>query len=1135
MKKIKSLLSFLTLGAFVLGGCSLQDVKAFVKDNIVTPAKNLINPEQKPEEKKDNAEKPADEQKPSGGEQGGNEQGGGEQQQHTHTYGEVQVSWVDNVATARVECTADDCDEVVTETKEGHFVEDTPATCEEAQRGHYEVTFDNALLGSARTAANSVEGAAALGHEYGQVEVVWNGMEATATRVCSHDSNHTVSETKEGHFVEDTPATCEEPQKGHYEVTFEDAQFGSAATAANSVVGSAALGHDYGAVQVSWNGMEATAQRVCSHDPNHVVSETKEGHFVEDTPATCTEPQKGHYEVTFEDSQFGSAATAANSVVGSAALGHDYGAVQVSWNGMEATATKVCSHDANHVVTETKEGHFVEDTAATCTEPQKGHYEVAFDNTELGSAATAANSVVGAAALGHDYQPSVSASSAIGYKALACSRCGELNGLSNELMALADIDFNVNKFGAAGGKWGAEVLSALVLAHEISADGAEDEVFLPKINFKNYKVVTFNVAGRADWDTQVGLTSGDYAFPYAYVAYAYSGELSFITSGDTVTARLSCGSTLKTLTITDADIVNGEKSASLFMRADHAYRGIKVELTGLYESCPHNFAPDLTKIGSKTCSICGEESDVPMTVDDINFTTNSYGAKLMNGTTDVSTWGSGYNGGNKFNAYSPTSLSYAYYGWGLFDMHLPRIDFTKYAEVSFTLGNTQVNADAATGNAAGFRIGFESGSVQNFASTWENCELSHGKLTFTYSSGKVIAKISSFGFLTNYSYEITDAEVINGTKSVVLYAGSYLNESTSYAILLSNPTFVFGVDAQNVNDASIKEIQLNKQVRRVEQQDEWKSPIGSASNESGHADYYNYNGRDAIHFSAHYEDTDPEFGYNSGWSEWRFVHEQAGLTSVTFTYLYEDSNSDVDSDGGGTVHTMAQWYDNNKTISSNGYVAVGMDLVSDGQWHTITVEAASPVAITHFVMKIFHFTGDIYISNLIYSTNETDVNDASIKEIQLNKQVRRVEQQDEWKSPIGSASNESGHADYVKAGSRDAIHFSAHYASTDPEFTYNSGWSEWRFAHATAGLTSVTFDYCYSDSNSDTSNDGNGDIHTMAQWYGAAYQARDMVLINDGLWHTITVTGEAYDTNCFVMKIFHFTGDIYISNLSYQA
>ena len=700
-----------------------------------------------------------------------------------HEYGEVAVQWNGISATATRICSRD-ADHVVSETKDGHFVEDTPATCMEPQKGHYEVTFNDSQFGSARTEANSVTGAEALGHDYAAATVVWNGISATATRVCSHDASHVLTETKEGHFVEDTPATCTEPQKGHYEVTFDNELLGSARTEANSVTGNPALDHVYGEVTVQWNGISATATRVCSRDADHVVSETKDGHFVEDTPATCMEPQKGHYEVTFNDSQFGSARTEANSVTGAEALGHDYAAATVVWNGISATATRVCSHDASHVLTETKEGHFVEDTPATCTEPQKGHYEVTFDNELLGSASTGANSVEGTGALGHDFQPSVSASSAIGYKAIACSRCGELNGMSSELMAIEDVDFTVNKFDAHGGKWGAQVISAHVLEHENTTGGTEEQFYLPKIDFTKYKVVTFIVSGRSDWDTRIGLASGDYAFPYAYIASPYSGELSFVTNGNQVNVRFVCGSTVKTATITNSDIINGEESVSLYMVADNAYRGAKVELTGLYSECPHNFVAG-SEIGNTVCSICGEVGDTPMTVSDVDFTANIFGAKLMNGSSDVSGWGGGYNGGNKLNAYAATSLAYAYYGWGIFDLHLPRIDFRQYSEVTFTLGNTQANADDPTGNAAGFRIGFESGSTVVFASSWDNAEVTNGKLTFTSFAGKVLAQISSFGAMPDTRYEITDPDIISGSKSVVLYAGGYLNDSTSYAILLT--------------------------------------------------------------------------------------------------------------------------------------------------------------------------------------------------------------------------------------------------------------------------------------------------------------------------------------------------------------
>ena len=226
-----------------------------------------------------------------------------------------------------------------------------------------------------------------------------------------------------------------------------------------------------------------------------------------------------------------------------------------------------------------------------------------------------------------------------------------------------------------------------------------------------------------------------------------------------------------------------------------------------------------------------------------------------------------------------------------------------------------------------------------------------------------------------------------------------------------------------------------------------------------------------------------------------------------------------------------------------------MDLVADGTWHTITVASDGTLDITHFVMKIYHFTGDIYISNIVYSnagtpTDEANITNASIKELQTNKQVRRLEQQDHWKTDPDYATynNESGHADYYKFGTRDAIHFSAHYESTDPKFSYNSAWSEWRFTHAVTNVTSVTVTYLYTDSNTDTSADGGGTVHTMAQWYNdnekltadSKYLAATMNLVNDGEWHTITVTADGtFDITHFVFKIYHFTGDIYISNIVY--
>ena len=576
---------------------------------------------------------------------------------------------------------------------------------------------------------------------------------------------------------------------------------------------------------------------------------------------------------------------------------------------------------------------------------------------------------------------------------------------------------------------------------------------------------------------------------------------------------------------------DGEKSANNLKDVLKAYNwsipeGAKVFCTDVYAGEKgHHYVWDNSKISpveTGTCSVCGDVAERPAPA--VDFTTNRYGAKLINKTAgaDVGGWETEWNGGTFLHAYNATKLSYLYYNWNVFQMYLPRIDFTKYAGVQFDLASVQCNPASPSGGST-WKIGFTEAGMQSFATDVADTLVEGAKLTFTTMAGKVVAKISSFGSVSELTYDITDENVIKGNESVILYVQSTFN-SSSNAIQISNLVLSEQPDAASIKDSSIKEIYLEKQVRRVEQQDAWKSPIGSASNEVGHAEYYKIDGREAIHFSAHYASDSQEFTYNSGWSEWRFAHVQSALKSVTFTYLYEDSNTDTSNDGSGAVHTMCQWY-------GAAYQARTMNLVADGQWHTITV-TGDAYDTNFFVMKIFHFTGDIYISSIIYSANEADIQDASIKEFYTTKQVRRIEQQDVWRD--GNSVDETGHAEYFKCGSRDLIHVSAHYASTDPEFSYNSGWSEWRFAHQKAGLTSVTFTYLYQDSNTDTSDDGSGAVHTMCQWYGAAYQARKMTLVADGLWHRVTVTGDVYDINYFVMKIFHFTGDLYISDIIYS-
>ena len=105
-------------------------------------------------------------------------------------------------------------------------------------------------------------------------------------------------------------------------------------------------------------------------------------------------------------------------------------------------------------------------------------------------------------------------------------------------------------------------------------------------------------------------------------------------------------------------------------------------------------------------------------------------------------------------------------------------------------------------------------------------------------------------------------DIINGNESLVVYTSAYLNGNTQYGILFTNLQMSTKVSLFNyeratageITDTSIKEIYLEKQVRRVEQQDSWKFDADyeeQGKKERGHAEYYKFGTRDVIHLSAH--------------------------------------------------------------------------------------------------------------------------------------------------------------------------------------------------------------------------------------------------------------------------------------------
>ena len=353
------------------------------------------------------------------------------------------------------------------------------------------------------------------------------------------------------------------------------------------------------------------------------------------------------------------------------------------------------------------------------------------------------------AKVAHNFVDTVVASK-IGYFGTACSVCGEAGELSANVMQFADIDFTKATYGAQGGKWGDNVQpTAKGMVFEVNEGSVEEEIKLPKINFGLYKSVSFTLAGN-DWSARVGLASGSYAFPYAYRAEPYSGTLSFTVSGNQVNASLYCAEgTTQNVTISDSDIVNGNKSVSLYMIADTAYRTISAELTALADTCEHNYVLDANCLGKEVCSICGEARAVAPSID---FATNG-----IYGMYDwYTSWGAP-DAGWVFNVETNSIHFYTYTAGVYSEVCLPRMYFAGFSAVTidFTIAN------------ASEKYSFNSDLSDYY--TVPSASFAAKLVFYNITSSSMVASLRDSSNNILLSKVVTDANVLNGVDGFKFY------------------------------------------------------------------------------------------------------------------------------------------------------------------------------------------------------------------------------------------------------------------------------------------------------------------------------------------------------------------------------
>ena len=218
----------------------------------------------------------------------------------------------------------------------------------------------------------------ATGHAYGAPVYTWadDNKTVTATRICTHNSQHVETETVSV-TANTTDSTCTESGK----TVYTSAEFANQAFSVQTKeVTIPATGHAYGAPVYTWadDNKTVTATRTCTHNSQHVETETVSV-TANTTDSTCTESGKTVYTSAEFANQAFSVQTKEVTIP---ATGHAYGAPVYTWadDNKTVTATRTCTHNSQHVETETV-SVIANTTDPTCTMAGKTVYtSAAFAN-----------------------------------------------------------------------------------------------------------------------------------------------------------------------------------------------------------------------------------------------------------------------------------------------------------------------------------------------------------------------------------------------------------------------------------------------------------------------------------------------------------------------------------------------------------------------------------------------------------------------------------------------------------------------------------------------------------------------------------------------------------------------------------
>ena len=241
-------------------------------------------------------------------------------------------------------------------------------------------------------------------------------------------------------------------------------------------------------------------------------------------------------------------------------------------------------------------------------------------------------------------------------------------------------------------------------------NGVRATLTVAKVDFTKYTYVTFNWS-LDDW-MMFGYGSDLW---FSCTGAAQSGTATMTYADGVITLAMSNGTDTHTVTITDADVINGKKAFTLSAEGYADYRNARITAFAVAEEAP---AAPFTFEGAATWAGETKQSDASIGEDSVSF------SNVMNATFST--------------------------------LQLATVDFTKYSQVTFNWTSSDW-----------ILVGY--GSDLWFAYTGAGEK--NGTVTMIYADGQITFTMASGD--KSYSATITDADIINGKKAFAINAQGY--------------------------------------------------------------------------------------------------------------------------------------------------------------------------------------------------------------------------------------------------------------------------------------------------------------------------------------------------------------------------